>query len=282
MGWGPLDCIAMRRGTVVVVFGLITAIAAGCGSSVKPRSAPTTTTTVESAETRQWVAAASQGLMGGSDQLPMTPSDATCMARAIVETITVAKLKAAGVTLADLRDPNSNPPASLSRSLPLATKLALGRTLQACGIGRLVGPALASGIADATAKGFKLAPPSVTCVSDAFDSSTYRLLDADLVLDSGSNHPSAADSAELANLFTGCLDWSAIYSTAVKIPFAATESACINRVVRNDPAFKSRLAAAIAGQTSSGSAALLGAPLLTCLTPEHLAQLGKSTRPRSA
>jgi len=265
----------MRRGVfIVVAFALISTAAAGCGSSTKAVSAKTTTT-VESAETRQWVAAASQGMMSSSDNAPnMTSADATCMAHAIVDTITVAKLKAAGATLAGLRDPNGNPPASLSRSLPVNTKLALGSALQACGLGRLVGPALASGIADSSAKGFKLSPHSVTCVSDAFGNPSYRLFIAELTL-SGS-HMNATASTDFADLVIGCLDWAAIFSAQAKFPFSASESACINRSVRNDATFKNALASEIAGKQSSTSDAALAGPLLACLTPAHLAQLGKS------
>jgi hypothetical protein len=262
----------MRRGIVVVVAcWLISTVAAGCGSnSNKARAA---TTTVESAETQQWVEAANQGLMSSSDNPPNT----NCIAHAIVDTITVGKLKAAGVTQADLRDSSTGAPGALSRSLSLATKLALGAALQGCGLGQFVGPALASGIAGASAKGFKLSPQNEKCVSDGVESSPYRLFVAELILSGGNKISNATASVDFANLLSECIDWAAIFASQAKFPFSAPESACINRGIRNDVVFKNALASLIAGTaTPASSDAALGEPLLTCLTPAHLSQLHKS------
>ena len=139
-------------------------------------------------------------------------------------------------------------------------------------MGRLVGPLLASSIADTSVHGFKLSPQSTKCVADAFDSPSYRLFVAELVLNSGDNLNAKA-SSDFAALLTRCLDWAAIFSAYAKVPFSAAESACINRVVADDPTFKDGLAKEIAGKPSSNSGALFGAPLLTCLSPAHLAQL---------
>ena len=99
----------LRPGAVA----LAVVLAAACGGTsfekTSPSTAATTTTTVESAETKAWVAAAIQGLMVDPSE-PLSRVDATCLSRALVHTVTVARFKAAGTTTEDLSDPNRELP----------------------------------------------------------------------------------------------------------------------------------------------------------------------------
>jgi hypothetical protein len=268
-------CVVRR--VVLTVFGVwLGCVLAGCGSSGSNTKA--TTTTTESPETQQWIAAAREGLLSDSEKPPnMTPVDATCLARALVGTITVAKLEAAGITLAELRDSNSDLGASLS-SLPAATKLAVGDALQGCGVGRLIGPLFAKSIAGELrqGKGYTLSPSSNDCVSHEFDNRSNRSLIAEMFLSSNDSDISANGSTALAKILSKCLDWAAIFDSGIQGSFSHAESSCIDRVVPNDPAFTAALASEIKGKKDPNSDRLFGAPLLACLSPAHLEQIGRS------
>ena len=85
----------------------------------------------------------------------MTAADATCLARALVATVTVERLKNAGASITDLSDPNKDLPASLATALPPATKVALGAAMQSCEFGRLIGAVFADSIAQSIGGGYQ-------------------------------------------------------------------------------------------------------------------------------
>lgn len=271
----------MRRVLIIgLIIGLCAVVLTACGSSSKSSSKSTkTTTTVESAETRTWSDAAAQGVLASdsSSSEHITAADAACLGHALVDTITVVRLKSAGVTLGLLRDANGDLPAGLSGSLPLTTKQALGAAMQRCGFGRLVGPVFATSFAGSFGHGYRVDAQSKQCMGNTLDAPAQRLLVADLVLSSSSRGPSAADTAGLAKVLQRCLDWGAAFSLELKITPSAAETACMNRLARADARFGSSLAAEISGKPGAEQGfQLLGARLVKCLTPEHILQIGKA------
>jgi len=102
------------RALCIAVIGLL--FVAACGGSSFDASQPkatTTTTVAESPEAQVWIAAAARGVENGEAPKP-TPDVAQCMARALIDNVTVAKLKKAGVTKENLEDPNADLPPTLA------------------------------------------------------------------------------------------------------------------------------------------------------------------------
>jgi hypothetical protein len=254
-------------------------VIAGCGegSNFKGAAPSATSTTVESAETRAWVAAAARGV-ANSPGLEVSAPDAECLGRALVENVTVERLKAAGVTKEALADPNKDLPASVGATLPSAKKRALGAALQACGAG-LFGRAIAEGLAHEVGKGYTLDAASRRCVDQWFSSPDRQTMLGSIVL----NTPTEADGAQLADLVVTCLDVATLMSPAMHTTFDPNERACINRVARTSRELRSALQSEISGSANSSTTHLeeiFGASIVRCLTPQHLLQLGKANQSR--
>ena len=263
----------MRR---LIVTGVCVVLLAACGgTSFKASVAPptsTTTTTVESAEAKAWVEAAVQGVLGDPEN-HMTRTDATCISRALVDTITVTRLKAAGTTLTDLSDSTKDLPPRLGASLPIATQLALGKAMQSCRFGELIGPEITGGIADSISGGYRATVKENDCVATWFDAPAQRQLVADIILNSD---PSASEAKDLAQLISRCLDVGAMMGSELKLTLSVAERECINRVARTDEHFLSGMASAIQGTGDASSLELFGASIVKCLTPTHVLQLGRA------
>ena len=251
-------------------------VVAGCGGSDLKGAAPSATpTTVESAETRAWVAAAARGVAKSQD-IEVSTSDAECLGRALVENVTVERLKAAGVTREALEDPNQNLPARVGASLPAAKKRALGAALQACGAG-LFGRAMAEGLAHEVGNGSTLDAGARKCVDQWFSSPDRQMLLASFAL----NAPTNTEAAQLADLMVTCLDVATLISPGMHTTFDSNERECINQVARTSRELRSALESEISGHANSSTTHLeeiFGASIVKCLTPQHLVQLGKANR----
>jgi hypothetical protein len=260
-----------------VVIGMSVVLVAACGGTSFKSSAPTastTTTTVESAETKAWVAAAIQGLMS-DPSTPLARGDAACLSRALVDTVTVARLEAGGVTISDLSDPNANFPSGLTAGVPTDVQLRLGEAIQACRFGRLIGGAFTDGIAQSIRGDYRVSAKENECVVRWFDAKAQRQLVADIIL---RPEPSAANSRSLVRLVLQCLDFAAMIEPSLGLTLSATERACVNAEARTDEQLKSALADEIRGTGTDARASyeLFGARVVKCLTPEHILQIGKA------
>jgi len=248
----------------------------GCGGSGSKAAAPTTTTstTVESAETRAWVAAAVQGVENSPD-MKVSTADAECLGRALVETVTVERLKSAGVTKENLADPNADLPPRLGTSLAAADRKALGAALQACG-GGIFGSLIAAGLAEGIGNGYQLDSAAKTCVDRWFSSADRQMLIASSVLDT---NLTASDASQFADLIVTCLDVASLIEPSMHIAFDSTERACVNQLARTSPQLRAALQLEMTGSADGSTThleELFGASIVKCLTPEHLLQLGKA------
>ena len=265
---------------VVPVFVLCLVLAA-CGNSGHNSTSNTTapkatTSTTEPAQNDAWIDAATRGVEASSQAKSVTPAQARCFARALIDSVTVARLKAAGVTMADLADPKRDLPAGFSESVPTAAKVDFGAALQRCGFARVIGPELAQSVASSQSSPFRMDARTQACVVDAFGAPAHRLLSADLLL---SPSPSASDASDLAQLLLGCVDFSQIIQPNLPFVLAPSEAACINGKARTDPNLRKVVAGSILGSGASDNSdadKLLSATLITCLTPDHVLQLGNS------
>jgi hypothetical protein len=271
----------MRWGATVASVVVAAMIAGACGSTTHyggsgtPTTGSATTAVGQPTDPAQWVAAAREGFLADpSKPTGLTAATATCMARAFVSNIGVARLIAAGVTLADARDPKSNLPSSLGQSLPAANKIALGGALQRCGVPLLLGPAFVAGFAEGAGHGYKPSAATSTCMASSLGARSERLLLGEMVVSGGEDKPNATVAQGLAGIMARCIDWSALFGASVNTTFTPAETKCINLQVRL-PAYVNRLAAQIAGTAKSGTEAELGAPLVACLSLARLAQIGK-------
>jgi len=276
--------VSQRRGLsrIVRTAGAVVAgmlVVAGCGSAASKTAppkppAPTTTTTVESAETRLWVEAAANGVKNSPD-MKASASDAECLGRALVETLTVPRLQAAGVTTSNLADPNADLPPSLVASLSRPTMIALGTALQACGDGFLAAY-LAQSVAQDAGSWYALDAPTRACVNRWFSTPDHHALLASMVLN---GQPKTAEASQLVDLIVTCLDVAALIAPSMQTTFSPTESACIDRLARADQAFRFALAAGITDSGNSGTThaeTLFGVRILKCLSPAHVLQIAQA------
>lgn len=245
-------------------------VACGGNSSNAARSA-STTTTVASAEARAWVTAATTGLLS-DPQRPkdLTPEKARCLAHALVDTITVARLTAAGTTLTDLSDPNKNLPPGVAASTPGSVKVALGAALQACDVGRLLGATFAQGLAEGIQGGYRPDAKGTRCVELWFDAPAQRAVLANLVLHADL---SMDEDQQLGGLMIDCLDFAQMMAPSMHLTLSTAERVCINAQARNDPELRSALAAKMHGGTANDVFAGFGLRVVPCLTRAHIAEL---------
>jgi hypothetical protein len=265
---------------VAALVAVLVVCSCGGGSSKTAKASSTTTTTassgttttVESAETSAWVAAAAAGV-GGSD-LKVSASDAECLGRALVETVTVGKLKAAGVTMAALRDPNTDLPPGLAASLSPATKLALGAALQACA-GGVFGALLVQAFAQSNDPHYQLDAASRACVNRWFATPEGHALASAAALNVD---PTKADASQIADVIVTCLDVATLLMPEFHVTFTSTERTCINQVARSGTALRDAFASSITNSGSNTAANRFGADIIKCLTPEHLAQIANASK----
>ena len=248
----------MRRGIAIglVVSFLVALTGCGGGGGL-------------SAEDKQWVAAAAAGF--DSSQVPgVTPAQKTCLATALVTKVTVKRMKAAGVTLAQLRDPNTSVPKKLAASVPSDTRVTLGGEAQKCGFGKVFAPVFAQ----SAGPGTKATPAEITCIEDGFDAPNARMFIGDLAL--AGDNMGATDAHFLSALVVKCLDFAPLFAKQFHMTFSPTEAACVNRTIRNSAGFADALAANYSGTSSGSGFQSAGKALVPCLTPAHLAQIAQA------
>jgi len=257
-----------RIASLILVSSLLATLLAACSSSSNNSTAPTTTTsTTEPAENEAWIAAAAQGVKSSSQAKSITPEQARCFAKALIDTVTVARMKAAGVTQADLSDPKRDLPAGFSASLPANVKTDFGAALQRCGFAKVVVQAIAPG----QSSGSQLDAHAQACVGDALGAPAHRVLITDILL---APSASATDKADLAGVILDCGGFASLFESNVSFKLSADESACINRKVAAQGPVRQAAIASIGGTATSDAGKLLSTSLVSCLTPEHILQLG--------
>ncbi len=262
----------MRR---LLVCGLVVVTLTACAGGSKSDARVRVTTTTESAETRTWVAAAEHGVLS-DPQRPrsFTASDAACLSHALVDTITVARLKAAGATLSDLSDPNKNLPPKLASLLPSSNQLALAAEIQACsGFSKVFGDAFAQQFVQQVNKNYRPRPQQKECIATWFRSPPSRAMVARIVL---SVKTTKKDDQDVAGLFMDCIGLAPLIEPSMHITLSNAEMTCINMLGRRTPAVRTALAQAIQTDTPLSGTSLMtvGVGLVSCLTPAHLIQIG--------
>lgn len=249
-------------------------------SSTSKQSTSSTSST-NAAEANAWVDAAASGVLNDPDRpKTLTPTAARCLAHALIDTLTVARLKGAGTTLAELRDPNGHLPTRLGTSTPTAVKIALGAALQKCRLGDLFAGEFVKSFAESMTTGYQPDASSTGCVAVWVQGSTRRELLADLVLH---GVLSENDDEALVDLMLECFDFAKMIGPSMHLTFSSSERVCINDAARNDPELRAALAAEIkGGERATDVFAGFGVRLVRCLTPAHLAELRMREQPSGA
>ena len=245
------------------------------GGGTSPNSASPTTAS-SNPDAQAMIDAAAKGVQSSDSGANISSDTAHCFGAALVNTLGVDRLKAAGVTAASLGDSSQDLPAELAQSTPNDVRLQLGAALQGCGFGEVIGPAFAKGfVQNAGTSSVKIDSTAQSCLSSGFDSSGSRAMIADLVL---GQKPSSGDADVLAGLMLQCINLTPIFAAQFGFPLAASEQSCIDAKDKSNPTIRKVIAAEIAGTSGSVSSSdqnALGAAFITCLTPAHIAQLGQ-------
>jgi hypothetical protein len=187
----------------------------------------------------------------------------------------VARFKAAGVTIADARNPNYDIPPKLGASLPRAQQVAVGAAVQACpSFGRVIADGFGQGMASEIKQGYRLDPQSRACISTWFDAPARRGLVAKMTLNT---NPNAQDDSQLAGLVVDCIGMAPFAEEASHLSFTPAETTCINTLARNDSALRAGLTQVIETNGNGAGVAIDAFILRTfsCLTPAHILQIGK-------
>jgi len=266
------------RGILLLMVLVFVVAGCGSGSSNTARTTSTTgvqgSTTTDSPATAAWVDAAATGVERAPG-LHVSATDAHCLGRALVDTVTVGKLEAAGVTAAALADPNRDLPPSLGTSLDPATKTALGAAIQGCG-GGVFGALVAQGFAQGINNSYKPDAATRACAQQWFSSPARQSIVGDAVLNV---NPTAADASQIADLIVDCFNVAALFAPQFHVTFTSAETSCINATARTSTQFHSALVSEITGKTDSATTTaeeLFGASIMKCLTPEHILQISKA------
>jgi len=234
------------------------------------------TTASSNPDAQAMIDAAAKGVQSSDSGANISSDTAHCFGAALVNTLGVDRLKAAGVTAASLGDSSENLPAEVAKNTPSDVREQLGAALQACGFGEVIGPAFAKGfVENAGTSSVKIDSAAQQCLSSGFDSSDSRLMIADLVL---GQKPSSTDAGVLAGLMLQCINLTPIFAAQFGFPLTASEQSCIDAKDKSNPTIRKVIAAEIAGTSGSVSSSdqtALGTAFITCLTPAHIAQLGQ-------
>jgi hypothetical protein len=223
------------------------------------------------AEDKQWIAAAEAGL--DSSQLPSaTAAQKSCLATALITKITVKRMKDAGATLADLKDPNKNLPKKLEQELPQNTRLALGAAMQKCDFGKIMAPAFTKGFGS----NGKPSSNDIACVADGIDAPGMRSMVAGIAL--ANDSLSRADALSLSQVLVKCIDFAPLFGKQFNMTFSSAETACIKQTLGADPDFTNALAAEFSGSSDQSGFVSAGKRILPCLTPAHIAQIGQASK----
>lgn len=202
----------------------------------------------ESAEHKQYVSAAETGLRKGEDKVDATT--AHCMALALVDKIGIDELKAAKLTQAKLRDPDSDLSA-LKGKVSSSDATAFAKGVQSCKAGEALAKELpeSMGVDNATAAQEK-------CFATRFDSPEATDLVAAILLSGDNDNPTRAQARTLMDILVGCFDFGSIIASSSGMKLSATETGCFTTALRKSGDAKQALADALAaGQDPDKSSA---------------------------
>jgi hypothetical protein len=261
----------MRRRLAAALAALLCFAACGSGGSSKPSSS-VTSTTASGPSAGEYTDATYDGLLAGTPDAPK--DDMRCIARAIVTGIGVDRLRAAGVTLADLRSPEFEPPSTIAHSMDTGARVAFAGRLQSCGIGRIVGSQVAVQFARQQDPGTPIDARNAACLGRGFEGPGARRMIAGMML----ADLSIPDADRLAGVVIGCLGLSSLIENDLGFTLTDAESQCIDRVGRTDTTFLRLLAGELRNVQSTPESARgrLGVRVFACLTPAHRAAAARS------
>jgi hypothetical protein len=261
----------MTRRAAAVLAGLLLLAACGSGGSAKPSSSATSTT-VPAAGAGEYADAVYDGLLAGTPT--RQKDDLRCIARAIVAGIGVDRLRSAGVTVADLRNPNFEPPSTIASAMGIAERVALATRLQSCHIGRIVGSQVALQFARSGGATARPDATQVACFARGFAGAAARRMIAGMML----ADLSIPDATRLARLTVGCIGLASLVGNDLGIELSDAETRCIDRVGRTDTTFLRLLADEFRNLQSTPESARtrLGVRVFACLTPAHRVAAARS------
>jgi hypothetical protein len=244
---------------------------AGCssGGSSKPSSAVTSTTS-DAGDRGAYADAIYASLVAETPSVP--EDDMRCVAEAIVDGVGVDRLHAAGVTVAQARRPDFEPPEAIAQSMNTRQRVEMATRLQACGIGRIVGVSVAGSFASLKGPSGARAQQ---CFARGFAGAPARRMIAGLML----NDVSIPDAGQLARLTVECVGLAPLIANASSLTLSAAEAQCIERAGRTDTTFLRLLADEFRDMPSSAKTApaRLGAQVFLCLTPAHRAAVAQGS-----
>jgi hypothetical protein len=260
----------MTRRVAAALAALLVFAACGSSGSAKPSSSSpvASTSTTAPGNAGDYVEAVYSSLLAGSPTAPK--DDMRCVAQAIVSGVGVDRLRAAGVTVADLRNPEFEPPPTIADAMGTEERVAFATRLQSCDFGRIIGTQLALQFAG----GGDVEPAIVGCFGRGFEGAAARRMIAGLML----NDLSIPDANQFAGLTVGCIGLATLIANDVGVDLSGAEEQCINRAGRTDTTFLRRLAEELrTEQLAPRSArARLGVPVFRCLTRAHRVAVARS------
>jgi hypothetical protein len=192
--------------------------------------------------------------------------DARCLAEAIVDTYGAQRFEDADLTVADVRDPETD----LSQAGELSDEQAqqLGAAVQACGVG--------DSFASVFAEGFEMGDDGEACLADRFDtdSGVARFLGASML--ANDDTLPERDARVIVDVLAACIDLGGEVMRQSGLELTEAEIACLGTELESTEAFKDFMAQTMAGEDVGEDAfatATLSA-MTKCLTPERMAEIG--------
>ncbi len=258
-----------RHVAAVLAVVLLVAACSSGGSRAKPPSpSPATSATGATGDRNAYVDAIYDGLVA---ETPTVPKDEMrCVARAIVDGVTVARFHDADVTVAEVRSPQFEPPAQIANAMSTAERVGLATHLQTCGIGRIVGVSVAGSFGDLV--GSERARVG-QCFSHGFVGPSARRMIAGMML----GDLSIPDATQLARITIECVGLAPLIENASGLKLSPAEQQCVDRVGQTDASFLQLLSDQFRSVQSAGQSARtrLGVQVFVCLTPAHRAAAAK-------
>ena len=256
----------MTRRLAAALAALLVFAACSSGSD-EPSSS--SSTTAAAGDESAYVDAVYDGLL--TEAPPVSKDDLRCVAQAIVDGIGVGRFHDAGVTVAQVRDPDFEPPGSIADAMDTADRVAMATELQSCGIGRIVGASVAGSFGSLSGAS---AARAQQCFTRGFEGAAARPMIAGLML----NDVSIPDSTRLARVTVDCVGLAPLIANAAGVELTAAETACIDRAGATDTTFLRLLADEFRNiqSTAKRPQARLGIRVFACLTPVHRQAVAKS------
>jgi hypothetical protein len=225
-----------------------------------------------SSDRAAYVDAASAGLLA---ETPTAPADdIRCVAQAIVEGIGVDRLRRAGVSVGELRNPEFEPPATIATSMDTAARIELATRLQSCGIGRIVGSDVALQFARTKRADSDIRQADAECLARGFDGAEARRMIAGMML----GDLTIPDAERLARLTVECVGLARIIANDGGLRLTDAETECIDRAGRSDTTFVKALADRFrdVAPVATSAAERVGVRVVACLTPAHRRAVARS------